>query len=308
MNYKLLKLQFTTAVHFGTGGLTTTSNTLMADSLFSAMCTEAARAGGDPGVLIRAAREGRIRISDALPYIGDRYYIPKPLAEIVTEKEGDSSVKKALKKLTFLPADALERYVRGSLDIEQEATLLQHELGEEYLIEKAAVETGKETMPYAVALYRYKEGSGLYICLGYETEEDYYQFCDILELVSYSGIGGKISSGYGKFTIVPVNPSKDYVKRLQAKGSGQYMSLSVCLPSPEEMELVTSHSNFRLVKRSGWISTGAEPDTIRKRRDLYMFASGSVFKDRFHGCMCDLSDGGTHPVLRYGYPMLMGVN
>ena len=308
MNYKLLKLQFTTAVHFGTGGLTTTSNTLMADSLFSAMCTEAARSGEDPADLIKAATAGRIRISDALPYIGDRYYIPKPLAEITTDKEGDSSVKKALKKLTYLPADALDKYMSGKLDIEQEATLLQHELGQEYLIEKAAVETGKETMPYAVGLYRYKEGSGLYICLGYETEEDYYRFCDILELLGYAGVGGKISSGYGKFTIVPVNPLTEYVKRLQKQGSGPYMSLSVCLPAPGEMEQVTNCSNFRLVKRSGWVSAGAAPDALRKRRDLYMFASGSVFEDRFRGCMCDLSDGGAHPVMRYGYPMLMGVN
>ena len=308
MNYKLLKLQFTTAVHFGTGGLTTTSNMLMADSLFSAMCTEAARAGEDPDALIMAVMDGRIRISDALPYIGDRYYIPKPLAAITTDQEGDSSIKKALKKLTFLPADGLGNYMKGRMDIEQEAALLQHELGQEYLIEKAAVETGKETMTYAIGLYRYKEGSGLYICLGYETEEDYYLFCDILELLAYAGVGGKISSGYGKFTIIPANPSKEYVRRLQAKGNEQYMSLSVCLPAPDEMKTVMARSNFRLVKRSGWVSTGAVPDALRKRRDLYMFASGSVFKERFKGCLCDLSDGGTHPILRYGYPMLMGVN
>lgn len=308
MNYKLLKLQFTTAVHFGTGGLTTTSNTLMADSLFSAMCTEAARAGEDPVSLIEAAKAGKIRISDALPYIGDRYYIPKPLAEITTDKEGDSSVKKALKKLTFLPVDALNSYMQGKLDIEQEADLLQHHLGNEYLIEKAAVDTGKETMPYAVGLYRYMEGSGLYICLGYEAEEDYYRFCDIMELLSYAGIGGKVSSGYGKFTIVPVNPSKEYIRRLQSQESGQYMSLSVSLPLPEEMKHVTEHSNFRLVKRSGWVSAGAEPESLRKRKDLYMFAAGSVFEDKFKGCMCDLSDGEAHPVLRYAYPMLMGVN
>ena len=308
MNYKLIKLQFTTAVHFGAGGLTTTSNTLMADTVFSAMCTEAARAGIDPSGLIEAVKAGRIRISDALPYIGNRFYIPKPLAEITTEKEGDSSIKKALKKLTYLPADALGSYMKGMLDVGQEADLLQHGLGQEYLIEKAAVETGAETMPYAVGLFRYNEGSGLYICLGYESEEDYYLFCDILELLSLSGIGGKISSGYGKFTTSLVNPSGDFLKRLQSKGGRQFMSLSVCLPASEEMERVADSASFRLVKRSGWVSVGSEPDVLRKRRELYMFASGSLFDSRFNGSLLDLSDGGEHPVLRYGYPMLMGVN
>lgn len=308
MNYKLLKLQFTTAVHFGTGGLTTTSNTLMADSLFSAMCTEAARAGEDPVALIEAAKSGKIRISDALPYIGDRYYIPKPLAEITTDREGDSSVKKALKKLTFLPVDALNSYMQGKLDIEQEADLFHHHLGNEYLIEKAAIDTGKYTEPYAVGLYRYLEGSGLYICLGYEAEEDYCQFYDVMKLLSYSGVGGEISSGYGKFKIVSVNPPKEYTKRLHLQESVQYMSLSVSLPLPEELKHVTKHSYFRLVKRSGWVSAGAEPESLRKRKDLYMFAAGSVFENQFKGCMCDLSDGGAHPVLRYAYPMLMGVN
>ena len=86
------------------------------------------------------------------------------------------------------------------------------------------------------------------------------------------------------------------------------MSLSVCLPAPEEMERVADSASFRLVRRSGWISAGSEPDVIRKRRELYMFAAGSVFESRFGGSLLDLSDGGAHPVLRYGYPMLMGVN
>lgn len=36
MNYKILKLDFTTAVHFGSGGLEKTGNVLGADTIFSA--------------------------------------------------------------------------------------------------------------------------------------------------------------------------------------------------------------------------------------------------------------------------------
>ena len=308
MNYKLFKLQFSTAVHFGTGGLTTTSNTLMADTVFSALCTEAARAGKDPSELITAVREGRIRISDALPYIGNRFYVPKPLAEVLTDKEGDSSVKKALKKLSYIPVDSLGAYMGGKMDINREADILCQELGQEFLLEKAAVETGEETRPYAVDLYRYFEGSGLYICLGYKGEEDYYLFSDMMEILSYSGIGGKTSVGYGRFTMKVVNPGKEFSNRLQVGQWKQRMSLSGCIPKPEELEAVMERAGVKLVKRSGWVSSGIKGEALRKRRDLYMFAAGSVFDTDFSGCLCDLSDGGSHPILRYGYPMLMGVS
>ena len=307
MKYKLFKLQFSTAVHFGAGGLTTTSDTLMADTVFSALCTEAVKADRDPSDFITAVKDGRIRISDALPYIGDRFYIPKPLAEIMSDKEGDSSIKKALKRLPYIPVDRLGEYMKGTLDIIEESDIFQNCLGQEYLIEKAAVETGEETRPYAVDLYRYYENSGLYICLGYERDEDYYLFSDLVEILSYAGIGGKISAGYGRFTAVPIAPSKEFAKRLEGKDWKQYLSLSVCLPDKTELEDVIQNANVRMCKRSGWVSPGAGTDPLRKRKDIYMFASGSVFKKPFSGCLFDLSDGGSHPVLRYGYPMFMGV-
>ena len=45
MKYQFLKLQFQTAVHFGDGGLTTCENIIPADTLFSALCCEAAKIG-----------------------------------------------------------------------------------------------------------------------------------------------------------------------------------------------------------------------------------------------------------------------
>ena len=135
----------------------------------------------------------------------------------------------------------------------------------------AAVETGEETRPYAVDLYRYYEGSGLYICLGYKKDDDYYLFSDLLEILSYAGIGGKISSGYGRFTAVPIVPSKEFAKRLEGKNWKQYLSLSVCLPGREELDGVMQDANVRLCKRSGWVSPGPGIEQLRKRKDIYMF-------------------------------------
>ena len=41
MNYKILKLDFTTAVHFGSGGLEKSGNVPGADTIFSALFIEA---------------------------------------------------------------------------------------------------------------------------------------------------------------------------------------------------------------------------------------------------------------------------
>lgn len=308
MNYRLLKLQFTSAVHFGSGGLTTTSSTLMADTVFSALCTEAARAGADPAELVNAVKDRGLRMSDALPYIGERFYVPRPLAEITTEKEGDSSIKKALKKLTYLPSDCMDAYLKGNLDIKKESDILSSSFGQEFMLEKAAVETGEETRPYAVSLYRYNEGSGLYICIGYDDEADFLMLSELMEVLGYSGIGGETSSGYGRFRMTVVKPARELEQRLSGGSWRQYMSLSACLPDPAELEQVMSRANFKLVKRSGWISPGKEASYFKKRSEVHMFAAGSVFADRFDGSMFDLGDETGHPVLRYGYPMLMGVN
>ncbi len=311
MKYTLFKLRFTSAVHFGTGGLTTTANTLMADTVFSALCTEAVKSGQDPAPLVDAVMGGRLRISDALPFIGDRLYVPKPLAEITTDKEVDSSVKKSLKKLSFVPIDGLSAYMSGTMDIDKEARILTGCLGQEYLAEKAAVETGEEARPYAVDLYRYHENSGLYICLGYERNEDHDRFRECLRGLSYAGIGGKTSAGYGRFVVEAARPGRQFEERLcggePQKNWQQYMSLSVAVPAPLEMAGIMDSANIRVVKRSGWVAPASGAEFVRKRRDVYMFAAGSVFGKPFRGCMFDLQEGEGHPVLRYGYPMLMGV-
>ena len=100
-----------------------------------------------------------------------------------------------------------------------------------------------------------------------EKDEDYYLFSDLLEILSYAGLGGKISSGYGRFTAVPIAPSKEFVKRLEGKDWKQFLSLSACLPNKAELDSVMQDANVRLCKRSGWVSPGAGTDPLRKRKE-----------------------------------------
>ena len=66
---------------------------------------------------------------------------------------------------------------------------------------RAAVPEGGETVPYFVGAYRFEANCGLYFLLGYEDAALEGEVHRLLKLLQYSGIGGKISSGFGKFRL-----------------------------------------------------------------------------------------------------------
>ena len=85
MNYCLYKLHFTTPLHCGRGdgavALTNTAMTLRADTLFSALCNEAALQIGENAVDELAAQctEGKLLFSDTFPFHQEVLYLPVPL-------------------------------------------------------------------------------------------------------------------------------------------------------------------------------------------------------------------------------------
>lgn len=97
MEYMVYRLRFFTGVHFGNGSLGTSGISVPADTLFSALCLEAAALYGPegPGMLADAVREGKLRLSDLQPYLGDELYLPKPLRPVKKETDGNSIIKKS---------------------------------------------------------------------------------------------------------------------------------------------------------------------------------------------------------------------
>ena len=95
MRSRLFRLDFDRA-HFGDRGLGSSTVGCAADTVFSALCVEALQAGGQGLLdrLVAAATGGTLRFTDALPYVGDRYLVPKPLAH-VRSGEASSSVAKS---------------------------------------------------------------------------------------------------------------------------------------------------------------------------------------------------------------------
>ena len=57
----------------------------------------------------------------------------------------------------------------------------------------------KESMPYFINTYHFVDNAGLYFVVGFENKDDLLILDELIKSLGYTGIGGKHSSGYGKY-------------------------------------------------------------------------------------------------------------
>lgn len=309
MKYKIYKFEFAGGVHFGKSSLEDSEYTFYADTLFSALCKEAVKEGEDfLKNFVACAKQRKFVMSDAFPYIGDKYFLPKPMLKIESDNNGDSKIKKAYKKLKYIDAEKIESYLSGEYDVISEEQELS-KLGVAQLRTMASVRGLEETMPFRTGVYYFNEENGLYIIVGFEDEVTEAQFEDLLSRVSFEGIGGKRSSGLGRFEInFGKIPETIKNRLLENDNSNTLVTLSVSLPTDGEIKAIMEEAQYTLIKRSGFVSSETFSDRCLRKRDLYVFKSGACFKERFKGDIYDVSDGqGKHPVYRYAIPMFLEV-
>lgn len=302
MNYKIYKLSFTTPVHFGTGVLNESAVSFHADTLFSALYIEAMKLGME-SKLYEMVKQGALLLSDAFPYIENRYFMPKPMLYVEPREQGDSVLKKQYKKLKYIPADELKHFLSGDLN---PAHCSLQDLGREYSQVMAAVRRKDDTKPYRVGNYLFNDGCGLYLIAAVQNEEAQYLLEDLLDSLSYTGIGGKRGSGKGKFVFRLAAAAENLVQMLQAE-STRFMLLSTALPREDETEAALTDASYLLQKRSGFVYSENYADEPMKKRDLYTLQAGSCFQQRFTGDVYDVNEGGSHAVYRYAKGLFLGV-
>lgn len=311
MGIQAVKLQFLGPVHFGAGRLSDSGHACDAATLFSALYIEAIHAGLQDG-LMEAARYGDLTLSDMFPYIGETLYLPKPMLSseaLVGQDESrtqmsDSRLRKAHKKLAYVAAGRYGAYLSGSLD--PVAELANFELGVSSLQAKVSLTDGgyEEPKPYFVGGWSFAPDAGLYFLVS-----GGYDLLPLLEQLSYAGLGGKRSAGYGRFefSIENVDP-KDLSMAGAVRTYGSVL-LSTAIPRPEELtdELLTG-ARYRIVRKGGFVQSQSHAATPQKKRDLYLFAAGSVFQNTFEGDVFDVNaTSGAHSVYRYARAMWMEV-
>ena len=311
MNRVIYKLDFKTGVHFGNGSLSDTVSTFQADTLFSALCIEAVRMGGDEKInkFVDYVKENKIKFSDSFPYIDNMFFIPKPFKplEIKKESDGNSKEKKAYKKLKYLPIDELENYFKGELDvININKEIAKLGINEERNV--VAVRKNKDSEPYHIGIYKFSDNAGLYIIAEFENDVCKKEFDELFKSLSYTGIGGKVSSGLGKFSIIEEKIPKELNKKIEnAKKAKQKMTLSICLPKDDELDSVLENAHYRVEKRSGFVSSETYSDSAIRKKDFYAIEAGACFEKAFEGSIVDVSINGKHPVYRYAKPLFMEV-
>jgi CRISPR-associated protein Csm4 len=294
---RLFKLDFDRA-HFGDGGLESSTISCGADTLYSALCINALRMGGQ-ALLDELVASATLRLTDLLPYTGDRYLVPKPLRSIHTES---SSVQKKLaKKISFVPVEQLGDFLTGKADLDELAGL-QSRIGVHAVAAKASIHNGRDDAePYRVTCFHFADDAGLWV-LATGTESELGLLSTLLH--GLAALGGERTSGYGAFTLTEAETP---IELATSTTAASLMTLSVALPADDELDAVLADATYRLVKRSGFISSATYAETPRRKRDLYKLAAGSVVTRPFDGVIADVGRGGAHPVYSYARPLFLAL-
>lgn len=328
--YIILPLKFTAPVHFGDasggGGLDAVQPIRRADTFFSALCSEAARLGGQMlDKLVQKVNHEEIAFSDLFPWVRRdgiyEWYIPKPVISIpakdmqvesLQKARSMSSFRKKSKKRAFLKASDLGLYIDdlryGSASLEEEPVF-----GEALSVVHFNGRTGT---PYSAGSYFFAPHSGLYVLVRLENSADWEWLESLICLTGIAGIGGRKSSGMGTFikeqdgiSLSSKSDNEDeafLAKFLEDGKTDCQMALSVFLPADNEIEEASRGSGL-WVQRSGFTWTPGMESPV-KTKSVYMLSSGSCFASRLHGRVADVSTGAvSHPVYRYGKGLYLGV-
>jgi len=330
MDYYVYPLRFVTPVHFGDtaqgGTLENLSLTFSSDSFFGACCNELAHNTEVLYTFIDNVMNGRIVMSSLFPYYIDgdnwQYYVPVPMirvetADIVTRSYTETKLEaikqKRLKKRAYMRAsqvkhfsDTVQYHIDGAMPIFVERNVTTQ-----------VNMRGTQSRPYYVGNYRFMPNAGLYIIIGFSDESQKIFFDALIESIGYTGIGGKRSSGYGKFELAddPTWLSEGFYEddialydMISAPQESIRMCMSTCVPQMVEDIQQLKQGQFKLKKRSGFVV--AEGTTTQvKRKSYYALAEGSISQHSIEGAVIKIeSDALPYAVYRNGRGFWIGVD
>lgn len=326
LNYCAYKLKFSTPVHFGGDSALSLENAEMrfcADTLFSALCHAAQLHGGSKRAakLCEAAAKGELLLSDAMPWREqsreDVLYIPRPILSPKKRIEVAPEKRKQMKKLRYIPAKAMDGYfqsVEKGVPMDFGGFSQNFGLSEERT--RVAIPAQGDARPYFVGIFYFSQDCGLYFISACSEDALQDEVQCLLTLLQYSGIGGKISSGLGKFEIVdtidldePFDEDTEWLNRalLHADAPVQ-MTLSACLPADDELEAALDGAEYQMIRRGGFISDPMNGSAPQKKRAQAVFQAGSTFRRRFQGQLSEVGASAGHAVYRYNRPLWVGVS
>ena len=144
--------------------------------------------------------------------------------------------------------------------------------------------------------------------MGFENSSRQELFDNLLYSLSFTGIGGKKTSGLGKFEIQEEELPKEISDKINSEKSN--MLLTSSMAREDELEKIDEDANYALIRRGGFIYSEdkiGRKNNVKRKRTMHFFKSGSIFNKKFEGDIFRVDDGFVHPVYRYGIPMWLEV-
>ena len=318
----LIKLKNMTPLHIGTGkeNYDFAASTLQSDTLSAALVAMKAQKDGASEDL--SGFLASFTLSSAFPYVGSRYFMPKPMGRVNMEITdcNEYIAKKKIKKLKFIEWELWKELVAGKKlsvkDGQLQDGFLWTDGNDEHrecpyrsqVSQRVAVplDGGADAEPFFFEWTYFQENAGLY-CLLQAPLDKQDELIDLFRQLGECGIGTDKSVGGGKFEV-----ETEPLSLPEVTGADAVLLLSLYIPTEEELsKLQLTDSCYDLLLRGGYIAGSSEVHFMHlRKKSVYMFNVGSIFRtsDALYGKVVDLrpewNGERLHPVLRSGKPFI----
>jgi CRISPR-associated protein Csm4 len=193
-----------------------------------------------------------------------------------------ASTHKKLKNIDFIPiCNYEEPYIKGITNIDH-LIEINDSIGFETtrVVNSVSRSLSESTKPYSTSLFTFRPNSGLYFVIKAESTEILNEIVEIFEDIGKTGIGGRKSSGLGKFEIYEI-VSNDF---FEENNEGKYMNISAFLP--EDFSKIEKNTEFSIVKRSGFYYS-SKNGRMYKKKDVFAIKSGMILENKLEGQILD---------------------
>ena len=329
MRYYIFPFTFTSSVHFGNtnegGSLDKVQITISSDTFVSACVNEIGYNQVEVEWFLESLRLGHIKISSLFPFKNLsqelELFVPRPI--YVGHRKYDAITNTSLLQEQVKQQKKIKKigYVRASNLYNESGQYSPSEVTDEpifgqFLTSQRVALREDNSKPYVVGSFKFVHDAGLYCILGVKNEGDIERVKAIFEFLSYTGIGGKRSSGYGQFMLenefeldeLPLcgDDAAALYNLLHQEGH-IYMSVSAITPKADEIETL-SHGTYKLKRRSGFVYSESIVAPY-KRNSFYALQEGSCMPVQLEGQVIELyHDQSPHPIYKYMKGFWLGVN
>lgn len=272
----VIKFKFNTAIHYGNSGkpgLLDSDISILSDTLYSALIAN------NPNILndiLKYVKEESLRISDMLPYVDNNLLVKRSLRSFNFDGdlEIDRTLYKVMKKIEFISLNKINEYYNSCTEhLIKETYENQKRIGNFYIQTRNKLpRNAEDTMPYTLTNFNFNNGSGLYIVVEHKNQKILDFLIEELISLGLSGIGGRKSSGLGKFEILEIFEYKE-------KEEGRHLLMSTIIPNSNVDDV-----QFDIIKRSGFYHSNRGDF---KKRDIYAIRSGILVNNKIEGMILD---------------------